>query len=189
MTNGDDYLTLYHGSYCEVRQPLLQRCAPHKDFGCGFYLTTSESQAQAFAKISLRKALYNEIIDSSTKYGVVSVFKVGIADINKMSIHRFSTTDREWLNCVVAHRRQNSMSDIVEKYKDYDIIAGKIANDATNITITAYIAGLYGEVGSQHAVDICVRQLQPERLTNQYCFRTQRAIQSLTFLKSDKIWM
>ena len=40
--------------------------------------------------------------------------------------------------------------------KAYDVISGKIANDATNITITAYLDGLYGEIGSNSADSICI---------------------------------
>ena len=41
MQNLDDGMLLYHGSYCEVVSPDLQKCAPYKDFGKGFYVTTS----------------------------------------------------------------------------------------------------------------------------------------------------
>ena len=41
-------LVLYHGSYCEVREPLLEKCANRKDFGKGFYLTSSREQAESF---------------------------------------------------------------------------------------------------------------------------------------------
>ena len=32
-----DGLILYHGSYCEVKEPDLKKCAKRKDFGQGFY--------------------------------------------------------------------------------------------------------------------------------------------------------
>ena len=40
-----DGFILYHGSYCEVKAPDLAKCAKRKDFGQGFYLTTSKEQA------------------------------------------------------------------------------------------------------------------------------------------------
>lgn len=43
-----DGLILYHGSYCEVRNPQLEKCSKRKDFGRGFYLTTSKEQAVSF---------------------------------------------------------------------------------------------------------------------------------------------
>ena len=41
-----DGFVLYHGSYCEVKAPDLAKCAKRKDFGQGFYLTTSKEQAE-----------------------------------------------------------------------------------------------------------------------------------------------
>lgn len=29
---------IYHGSYCEVKEPNLTKCAKRKDFGQGFYI-------------------------------------------------------------------------------------------------------------------------------------------------------
>lgn len=47
LSNG---LLLYHGSYCEVKKPDIERCAKNKDFGQGFYLTSSKEQAVSFLK-------------------------------------------------------------------------------------------------------------------------------------------
>lgn len=51
-----DGLILYHGSYCEVNEPKLEKCAKRKDFGKGFYLTTSREQAISFLKTAPVKA-------------------------------------------------------------------------------------------------------------------------------------
>ena len=48
---------LYHGSYCEVKDPNLAKCAKRKDFGQGFYLTTSKEQAESFLRTSIAKAI------------------------------------------------------------------------------------------------------------------------------------
>nr|WP_242987755.1 DUF3990 domain-containing protein [Mediterraneibacter faecis] len=39
------YIEKCYGSYCEVKEPDLAKCAKRKDFGQGFYLTTSKEQA------------------------------------------------------------------------------------------------------------------------------------------------
>lgn len=44
-------LILYHGSYCEVKKPLLEKCAKRKDYGKGFYLTLSKEQAESFLNV------------------------------------------------------------------------------------------------------------------------------------------
>ena len=46
MLNLVDGMVLYHGSYCEITSPDLDKCAPYKDFGKGFYLTTSYQQVR-----------------------------------------------------------------------------------------------------------------------------------------------
>lgn len=36
-----DGLKLYHGIYCQITSPDIEKCLPFKDFGKAFYLTTS----------------------------------------------------------------------------------------------------------------------------------------------------
>lgn len=45
MVELSDGMILYHGSYCEVKIPDLAKCSAFKDFGKGFYLTSSKEQA------------------------------------------------------------------------------------------------------------------------------------------------
>lgn len=52
-----DGMLLFHGSYCEISAPDLEKCAPYKDFGKGFYLTSSYEQAKNFINTSLKKAI------------------------------------------------------------------------------------------------------------------------------------
>ena len=180
-------MLLYHGSYCEVHIPDLKRCAGYKDFGKGFYLTTSKKQAENFAKISTRKAIANRIVDPEHGYGFVSVFKFESND--KLSVKTYPSADTMWLHCIVGHRRKRSFLDLVQELSKFDIIGGKIANDNTNATITTYMAGAFGEIGSKTADDICIRLLLPERLQDQFCFRTDVALNCLTFMESEKIWL
>jgi hypothetical protein len=72
---------------------------------------------------------------------------------------------------------QNELS----KWQSYDILAGKIANDSTNQVLTAYMNGFYGEVGSYEADETAIKFLLPNKLSDQVCFRTQKAVDSLKF--------
>ena len=76
---------------------------------------------------------------------------------------------------------------VIDELKNYDIIVGKIADDATNFTILAYMAGTYGDVGSKEADKLCISRLLPEKLEGQYCFRTTEALSCLTFVESEEI--
>mgnify|MGYP002864817055 CR=1 FL=1 len=178
-------IILYHGSYCEVSHPDLSMCARYKDFGRGFYLTTDSVQAENFAKLSTRKAAENGIIGAEQDYGVVSSFVYnGVTDVE---VKVYEDADKEWLHCIVAHRKRNTFPDLVDELRKFDIIGGKIANDDTNATILAYMAGTFGTVGTEMADEICIRLLLPDRLRDQYCFRTEKALASLEYVKSEKI--
>lgn len=105
------------------------------------------------------------------------------------SVYEFDDADREWLHCVVAHRRKNAFIDVLKRWEDYDVICGKIANDNTNLVITAYMDGFYGEIMSDGADEIAIRFLELENLKDQLCFRTENTIQSLKFMDSEEAYL
>ena len=184
LTNG---LILYHGSYCEVKVPDLKKCAKRKDFGRGFYLTSSKEQAISFLNTSIVKAIANGSIKQGQEYGYVSTFEVNLKQ--DLLTHIFKDTDAEWLHCVAAHRKRNVFPIIEDEMAKYDVIVGKIADDATNTILVAYIAGIFGEMGSNEADAFCIKQLLPNKLKDQYCFKTEEALSCLRFVESEKIWL
>lgn len=82
---------------------------------------------------------------------------------------------------MVAHRKFGILDGELERWRNYDIIAGKIANDSTNQVLTAYINGFYGEVGSYEADETAIKFLLTNKLSDQICFRTEKALANLTF--------
>lgn len=180
-------LILYHGSYCEVSEPDLEKCQARKDFGKGFYLTSSREQAENFLKTSIAKAITKGDADTKQDYGFISVFKF---DMNsELSSHIFETADADWLHCIAAHRRRKSFDEIEKEMAAYDVIIGKIADDQTNTTLAAYMAGAFGQIGTKEADEFCIKQLLPDKLKDQYCFKTEKAIGCLTFVESEKVWI
>lgn len=178
-------MTLYHGSYCAVEKPDLNKCARFKDFGQGFYLTTSKEQAQNFAKISASKAKSRGLISAKDRFAYVSSFSV--TDIMGLTCFGFDTAGIDWLHCIVAHRRNKTFEDIRNQMTSYDVVSGKIANDDTNATILAYMGNVYGPMGSEQADNICISLLLPERLQDQFCFRSEKALLKLQFIKSETV--
>ena len=83
-------MRLYHGSFCEVQAPDLSKCARYKDFGQGFYLTSSREQARSFAKISTSKAVGRNSIPPQ-RYGVVSEYTM--ADPSDLAIFDYPAAD------------------------------------------------------------------------------------------------
>lgn len=180
-------LILYHGSYCEVREPLLEKCANRKDFGKGFYLTSSREQAESFLKTSIVKAVNNGDAEPNQNYGFISVFKVELNE--ELKCHIFETANTDWLHCIAAHRKRKSFVDIEAEMAQHDVIAGKIADDQTNTTLAAYIAGAFGTIGEKEADEFCIRQLLPDRLKDQFCFKTEKALECLHFVEGEKVWL
>jgi len=84
--------------------------------------------------------------------------------------------------------KEQAKNFINTSLKKYDIIGGKIADDATNVTIIAYLIGAYGIIGSGKADSLCISRLIPERLKNQFCFRTEAGLECLSFVESEQIW-
>lgn len=181
-----DGLVLYHGSYMVVSEPDIAKCAKYKDFGQGFYLTTSFDQAKWFAQLTLRKAKANRLVDEDQVEGFVSRFLYREAGA-PLDVRSFLSADAAWLHCVVAHRRQGLFEEVLREFDGCDVVIGKVANDQTNATITNYMAEAFGPLGSQQADQICTALLLPERLTDQLCFRTPAALQHLEFVGADAV--
>ncbi len=180
-------LILYHGSYCEVKEPDLDKCAKRKDFGQGFYLTTSKKQAESFLRTSIVKAMAGGKIDEDQNYGYISAFEIKFS--RQLQMHIFEKADVDWLHCIAAHRKKKLFIEVESEMEKYDVIAGKIADDATNATLTAYLAGVFGTAGDKEADDFCIKQLLPNKLKDQYCFKTKAAIECLKFVEGEKIWL
>lgn len=180
-----DGLILYHGSYTEVKHIDLGKCENGKDFGQGFYLTTSFAQAQHFIPLSVKK--YNFLhrrTPMDINDGCVSVYRLHLTDSN-LKIHYFDTADEYWLHFISCNRKKGLFPELISQYKDFDVISGKIANDKTSTVIAAYIGGAYGAVEDQEDVNSAIHFLLPNKLEDQYCFLTDRSIAALKFLRSE----
>ena len=137
--------------------------------------TTSKDQAIRFLKTSIAKAFANGSIKENQDYGYLSIFQLRPSP--ELSTYAFDDANVEWLHCVAAHRKRLLF------------LAGKIADDATNATLAAYLVGAFGIAGSKEADDFCIKQLLPNKLKDQYCFKTTAALDCLHFVESEKIWL
>ena len=99
----DDFV-LYYGSYCEVKKPDLAKCAKRKDFGQGFYLTTSMEQAEIFLRTSIAKEIAIGKIEEGQKFGYISTFEFKFSGNLETLI--FENADVDWLHCIAAHRKK-----------------------------------------------------------------------------------
>ena len=151
-------ITLYHGTYLSIPEPLAKVGRRNLDFGPGFYLTKIESQARDWAVIvASRKG-------RETK-AVVNVYHFDIesAEANKVRFKRFDTYDIEWLNYVVDCRKGKDISF------DYDIVEGGVANDNVIDTVEDYEKGI---ITAEQALG----QLRYKKINHQICILNQEVI-------------
>lgn len=189
MTGLKNGMLLYHGSYTIVKDISLEKCGKAKDFGKGFYLTSSLSQARAFIRASLRKAMTAGDVEIDQNYGYVSSF-IYHEPADGIETYEFPTTNREWLWFIAQNRRERLAKQLHDKIDPQifraEITVGKVANDNTNAIIIAYLGGLYGNIESDEAVDDAIKRLLPDKLDDQFCFLTERAIRCLEFQEAKK---
>lgn len=63
---------------------------------------------------------------------------------------------------------------------DYDIVIGGVANDKVFNTVELYFDGLIDKMEA-------IKRLQYEKPNLQICFRTEKAVSKLQFIRSERI--
>ena len=182
-----DGMLLYHGSYTSIPGIDLNRCVNGLDFGRGFYLTSSYEQAYQYVQLSVRKARHigNVSDDFKVEDGQISVYRF-YYDPNLLAYY-FQNAGIEWLHFVAANRKKDLFPELLKKYRTVDIIGGKIADDQTARTLQIYMSGDgFGKPGTAEADKAAIKRLLPNRLKDQFCFRTQDAVDHLEFIRSDR---
>lgn len=156
-------MILYHGSNVEVKEPQLIPSKRLLDFGAGFYLTSDFEQAKKWA---LRTTNNRE-----TGIPTVSVFEVCENELEKLNILNFESANKEWLRYISANRTGNPTEN------EYDVVIGPVANDQAIRTVNNYLKGYFPE-------SIAIELLLPQKLKDQYAFRTDKAIAILNFVEA-----
>lgn len=108
---------IYHGSYCEVKDPELKSGKYSKDFGTGFYCTILEDQAIKWAQ----------------KYETPIVNKYEYEENPSLKIKEYTLMTEEWLDFIINCRSG--------KKHNYDIVIGAMADDQIYNYITDLMSG------------------------------------------------
>lgn len=159
-------MELYHGSYCEVKNPNISYSRDSLDFGKGFYLTNIKDQAISWSKRFVKRG----------KIGYLNTY---ILDFNKLkglyNIKVFDSYDMEWLDFILDCRNQG------KKYLDYDVIIGGISDDRVYNTIELYEFDLISK-------DEALNRLKYYKPNNQICITNQEILDKyLEFIKCEVI--
>ena len=159
-------LVLYHGTDCYFETVDLLHCKERKDFGYGFYLTSDYHQAKDWAIIIARN-------NNSTPYS--NMYRINQDDLGKLNVHGFNTASRAWIKYIISNRYKIKK---VEDVADYDVVIGKVADARANIIIADYVRkyGMESCLNNTTIQDALIKALKPERLSDQYCFKTEESI-------------
>ena len=157
-------MILYHGSNIEVSKPKIITSEKGRDFGFAFYLTPIKSQAERMAKRKQR------MFDGKP---IVSVFEW---DENKSTLKYkcYLNPDLEWLDMVIKCR-----TDMRFRH-GFDIVEGKIADDAVGETILFVIDGV---IKKEDALE----RLKFQKINSQIAFCSEMSLQSLKFIESYEV--
>lgn len=166
--------TLYHGTASEIKQIDVKLGRERKDFGKGFYMAVSKSQA-----IGMMHKKYREVVRRS-KGKQDSAYSEKLYEIlldesylSRLNIKVFYTADLEWLDFVLMCREKGGMPHT------YDMVVGPTADDDTAFCLKAYWDGLYGKVGSAAAKRILLNNLETDNLGIQYFIGKQEVVDQL----------
>jgi len=157
-------MKLYHGSNCEVMKPKIISNLRALDFGAGFYLTSSESQAIRWARLVTKRRRSGE--------PTLNVYEFEVEQISALEVLKFENANEEWLDFVVSNRREDAFIN------KYDLVIGPVANDNTLPVIDDFMDGKYKKAEA-------VERLLPQKLTDQYAFLTDDALKLLRFKRSE----
>ncbi len=155
-------MKLYHGSNILVEIPKIILPLRALDFGAGFYTTTDFEQAKKWSIIKTQR--------SGKGKPIVSVFEIAEKDINNLSVLKFDTANKDWLEFVSLNRKNGIIIN------DKDIIIGPVANDNTMPVITLYLRGDYN-------ADEALKRLLPQKLKDQVVFKTEKSLSYLKFVE------
>lgn len=111
-------MTVYHGSYLEIKHPKIIRGRNTKDFGEGFYCTMIREQAERWSK----------------RYDTPKVNTYTVRLDTSLQILEFTEMTEEWLDFIIDCRNG--------KPHGYDIVIGAMANDQIYNYIADYMDGV-----------------------------------------------
>ena len=159
-------MLLYHGSNVVVYEPKIIKSQRFLDFGAGFYMTSDFEQARKWA---VRTAARRE-----EGVATISVFEINDDYVDRVKVLGFARPDRDWLRYITVHRTGNPPAD------DYDMVVGPVANDQAIRTVNNYLKGYFPE-------EVAIKLLLPQKLKDQYLFRTEKALDLLVFKEAKQL--
>ena len=159
-------MKLYHGSDVIVKNPKIIQTEKGKDFGYAFYLTPIKEQAERMAK---RKQRINQ-----SKQAIVNVYEWDTSSKTTLKYKNYPNANIEWLEMVINCRTNT------KPQHNFDIVEGKIADDAVGETILYVIDKII-------TVDEALKRLKFQKINSQIAFCSNESLKTIKFIESYKI--
>lgn len=156
----------YHGSDTIVDTPRILEAKRPLDFGGGFYVTTSESQAKSWAK----KVSYR----NNNDYMCVNRYEIDLEQAEyDLNIIRFDIADERWLNFICDNRQG-------KEAENYDMVIGPVADDRVYRVVVEYENGDMDK-------ETALKNLKTEQLCDQILFHTERSLVYLKYIDTEVV--
>ena len=154
----------YHGSDTIVDIPKILESKRPLDFGGGFYVTTSETQARSWAiKVAYR---------NNNNHRCVNRYEFDLEKAkSELTVIHFEVADEKWLDFICANRSGNSTGN-------YDIVIGPVADDRVYRVVVEYENGDVDK-------DTALKSLKVEALCDQILFHTEKALEYLKYIDTE----
>lgn len=146
---------LYHGTPADFDVPTLNKCKPHRDFGCGFYLATNYFDALPMAV-------------KNSRVGYVQTYL--LTDLDGLSVLEFDERSEDWLRFVVSSRLGTA--------PNVDLVIGYMAGGGSNLK-SKFTKLRNSNVSIDVAATAMRKQLTSTQLGVQYAFLTEKALSKL----------
>ncbi len=156
-------MILYHGSYLEITKPDLNHSRSNVDFGRGFYVTPLYEQAAKWCGKFKRRG----------KDGIISRYTFDENMEKELKTLKFNSYSEDWLNFILNCRSEKDLTD-------YDLVIGGVANDKVFNTVELFFDGLIDKTEA-------IKRLRYEKPNLQICFRTEKALEYLSFEGSERV--
>lgn len=155
-----DKLKVFHGSYCEVRQPSLEYGREDADFGTGFYVTTDVEMAEKWA--------------SRRKNAIISEYYLSLQELNGLEFE----LNKSWLDFVIQNRSGNERMQI--DLTEVDYIQGATADDKLFAVIEQYESNLLD-------ADTAILAMNAMKIGEQIALISEEGIRKLEFVSSYQL--
>lgn len=155
--------TLFHGGSHIIQTPEIREPNRTLDFGKGFYVTSSQHQAERWVKGHLK---------GKFKVGYVNSYEFDMDELpSDFKVKLFREADEEWIDFVLSNRLTLGFQH------DYDVVFGPVANDNVYAQITLFEGGI---ISKQSLIE----ELKAYKLVDQYLFHTGRSLAYLRYISN-----